>query len=401
MKHSIPLAQDTITQTELESLSKWMLGGSQLTKGELTKQFEREFADYIGTPHAVFVNSGSSANLLMLSALKEGGFLKNTVAIVPAVSWITTLSPFLQLGFEAHLCDSDPCHLGFDLNHFEELCKKYNPSVAILVHVLGHSNQMKELIEICDRYGVYLLEDSCEALGTLYQGKMLGSFGIAGSFSFYYGHHLSTIEGGVVTTNDNKLYNYMLSIRSHGWARDVEPVYQKEWAEKYEIDEFRNLYTFYNTGYNLRSTDLNAFLGLSQIKKAEEISKRRSENFVNYIKHLEGKYFVQNSDAERVSSFAFGTLVENRLDVYKHLKAHGVESRPLICGSLGRQPFWIRQFGQTHLPVADLVHDYGIYLPNHLYLDEEKIAYVSALFKDVAIPKFMESKQKILEPALS
>jgi CDP-4-dehydro-6-deoxyglucose reductase, E1 len=392
----IYLAEDTITQEELESLSKWIISGARLTKGELTKQFEEKFAAYIGTKHAIYVNSGSSANLLMANALLEAGYIENKVAIVPAVSWITTLTPFLQLGFETHLCDSDPYHLGFDLNHFELLCQKHRPSVAILVHVLGHANQMQELLEICERYGVILLEDSCEALGTRYKGQLLGSLGKAGSFSFYYGHHLSTIEGGVVTTNDNKLYNYMLSIRSHGWARDVEPYYQSEWTKEHEIDEFRNLYTFYNSGYNLRSTDLNAFLGLSQIKKAEAVSSAREKNFQSYRKHLGEHFFVQTSDTDRISSFAYGTFVENRTEVFHHLKMHGIESRPLICGSLGRQPFWIKQFGKTHLPVADQVHDFGMYLPNHTKLNEEKIAYISECFKEVAIPK----KEQILETSL-
>ncbi len=385
--YDIKLAEDTISETELSDLAAWIVSGARLTKGSLTKKFEQQFAHYLGTKYAVYVNSGSSANLLMLSSLVEGGYLDRKVAIVPAVSWITTLSPFLQLGFETHLCDSEMDTLGMDPEHFEALCKKHRPSVAILVHVLGHSNKMEQLLEICERYNVILLEDSCEALGTTHQNSKLGSLGKAGSFSFYYGHHLSTIEGGMVTTNDNKLYNYMLSIRSHGWARDVEDAYKTEWSDAFNVDECRDLYTFYNTGFNLRSTDLNAFLGISQLKKVDAIVQAREQNFKQYAHKLGEKFYVQQSKCGTLSSFAYGTFVENRQEVYRHLLSKNIESRPLICGSLGRQPFWIKRFGATHLPVADQVHDYGIYLPNHLQLNSDKIDYITDCFSEVAIPK--------------
>ena len=142
--------------------------------------------------------SGSSANLLMVAALKEAGRLRNNNAIAAGVSWVTTVSPFLQLGFNVQLADCETTSLGLDLNHVEDLCRRCKPSVLILVHVLGHCGDMNSVREICQRYGVILLEDSCEALGSSYKGKKLGTFGAAGSFSFYYGHHISTIEGGMV-----------------------------------------------------------------------------------------------------------------------------------------------------------------------------------------------------------
>lgn len=382
----IKLAQDTIEQDEINNLADWIKQNNQLTKGPLTKQFESEFAKYIGSKYAVFVNSGSSANLLMYYACLEQGNLKNTKVIVPAISWITTLSPAIQLGFTPLLCDADKDDLGLDLKHFEELCERERPALAIVVHVLAHLNKMEEIRSICNKYDVQLIEDACEALGSQNKNIQAGNFGVAGSFSFYYGHHISTIEGGMVVTSDRELYNIMLSIRSHGWSRDIEPEYETKWKASYDVDEFRNLYSFYYPGFNLRSTDLNAFLGLSQIKKMDHIVAKRSANFELYKKHLGEKYFYQKSNTGILSSFAFGTFAQNRLEVSHHLKNHKIECRPLVCGSMGRQPFWIKKYGEMHLPNADKIHDYGLYLPNHDKITAEEIHFVSEKFKEVAIP---------------
>ncbi len=287
----IRLAENTITQEELQALSQWIPSAPQLTKGPLVVEFEKKFASYIGTKHCVMVNSGSSANLLMAYSLLEGDYLKNKKVVVPAISWITTLSPFLQFGFDVILCDSNDKNLGLDTAKLEELFIKEKPALLILVHVLAHLNDMDEINRLCEKYGVLIIEDACEALGTSNrENKKAGNLSLAGSFSFYYGHHISTIEGGAVTTNDTKLYNLMLSIRSHGWSRDVDTNYKNEWKEEYKIDDVREYYTFYYPGFNLRSTDLNAFVGISQMDKMEEIVKVREHNFNLYNKYLGGDY---------------------------------------------------------------------------------------------------------------
>lgn len=383
----IKLAEDTISKSELLDLSDWIKEDPQLTKGPLVVEFEKQFARYVGTEYCVMVNSGSSANLLMAYSLLEAGYLKNKKVVVPAISWITTLSPFLQFGFDVFLCDSDPRNLGLDNAYLEELFKKEQPSVMILVHVLGHLNNMKEIKYLCEKYDVILLEDACEALGTSLSETRAGAFGLAGSFSFYYGHHISTIEGGAVTTSDRKLYNIMLSIRSHGWSRDVDEDFKMDWKQEFGTDEIREFYTFYYAGFNLRSTDLNAFLGMGQLKRMEEIVKVRHQNFLRYQYNLGDSYWVQTSDYNELSSFAYGAIIENRLEVFKKLKEHNIESRPLICGSMGRQPFWIKKYGVMNLPIADIVHDFGLYLPNHLHLSTENIDFISDVFKNVAVPK--------------
>jgi CDP-6-deoxy-D-xylo-4-hexulose-3-dehydrase len=385
----IRLAENTITHEELLALSEWIPNSPQLTKGPLVIEFEKKFASFTGTKHCVMVNSGSSANLLMAYSLLEGNYLKNKKVVVPAISWITTLSPFLQFGFDVLLCDSNNVNLGLDTQKLEEIFIKEKPALLILVHVLAHLNDMEEINRLCEKYDVLLIEDACEALGTSdVNGKKAGNLSLAGSFSFYYGHHISTIEGGAVTTNDTKLYNLMLSIRSHGWSRDVDSNFKEEWKKEFSIDDVREFYTFYYPGFNLRSTDLNAFIGISQLDKMEEIIKVRENNYNLYNKFLEGKYWKQESKYSELSSFAYGTIVENRMEVFNHLKKNNIEVRPLICGSMGKQPFWIKKYGHTPLEVADVIHDYGLYLPNHLYLNEEKIKFVCDKFKEVAVPKF-------------
>lgn len=382
----IKLAENTITKEELINLSNWIPESPQLTKGPLTVEFEKQFAKYIGTEYCVMVNSGSSANLLMAYALLEGNYLRNKKVVVPAISWITTLSPFMQFNFETFLCDCDKKNLGIDTEMLEDIFIREKPALLILVHVLAHLNNIDEINRLCKKYDVIVIEDACEALGTSYNNKKAGNLSLAGSFSFYYGHHISTIEGGAVTTNDHKLYNLMLSIRSHGWSRDVDDTYKKEWKEEFDIDTFREFYSFYYPGFNLRSSDLNAFLGINQLKKMDEIVKVREHNYNLYCKYLSPKYWVQTSKYDELSSFAFGTLVENRLEVYEHLKNKNIETRPLICGSMGRQPFWIKKFGVQNLKVADIIHDFGMYLPNHLYLDENDISLVCKAFNEIAIP---------------
>ncbi|NBN95064.1 MAG: aminotransferase class I/II-fold pyridoxal phosphate-dependent enzyme, partial [Verrucomicrobia bacterium] len=349
-KRTVKLADNTISAEEMASLAEWLKEGHQVTKGPLTRQFEAEFAAYTGTKYSIMVNSGSSANLLMAYSLLEAGYLRNKKVIVPAVSWITTLSPFVQMGFECFLCDSDAKDLGVDLNHLEQLLKKEQPALLILVHILGHPNQMDAIRRLCAQHGCLVIEDACEALGSEYKGIKTGALSLAGSFSFYYGHHISTIEGGAITTSDDKLYSVMLSIRSHGWSRDVPETDRQAWKKEFAIDDFREFYSFYYAGYNLRSTDLNAYLGRLQLKRLPEIAKVRARNFELYRQALP-EFWSQSSEGGFVSSFSFGTYAKNRLEVSKHLLAQGVECRPLVCGSMGRQPFWIKKHGVTHLPV--------------------------------------------------
>jgi CDP-6-deoxy-D-xylo-4-hexulose-3-dehydrase len=384
----IHLAAETITQSELELAAKWMISGNRLTKGDQTLEFEREFAEYVESDYSVFVNSGSSANLLVAAALKESGRLRNLKVVCPAVSWVTSVTPFTHLGFEVILCDSNTEDLGVDVLKLREIFASERPSVLVIVHVLGHPNKMQEIVALCEEFDVILFEDTCEGLGTkTSNSKMLGTIGIAGSFSFYYGHHISTIEGGMVVTDDFDFYQLMLSLRSHGWSRDLDPTVKKQLQEDHEIDDFRNFYTFYWPGFNFRSTDLQAYIGRGQLGRMEEIVSTRASNHKVYESGLSA-FWTQTSETEVLSSFAFGTAVKNRSEVAQVLKNEGIESRPLICGNLARHPFWLKNNPPSVLPVADFVHDYGMYLPNHAELSHSDAERVVNVFSSVAIPHF-------------
>lgn len=383
---SIKLADNTLERSELERLCAWIATEPRLTKGPLTEEFEGKFAQFLGSEHAVMVNSGSSANLIMVYALMQAGRLRNKTIIAPAISWVTTVSPAIQLGLDVHLCDCDTTTLGYDPEHFEQLCKEHRPSMAILVHVLGHAGQMDRLQDIADRYEVILIEDACEAFGSVQRGRHLGTIGAAGSFSFYYGHQMSTIEGGMVVMQDRELMNVARSLRAHGWARDLDGDMRAALEKEHNINELRSLYTFYYPGFNCRSSDLNAFLGITQLDKADDSTKVRERNFDRYVEALGSEFWVQSSDYDSLASFAFGTLVEDPVEVYQRLKAEGIETRPLICGNIGRQPFWIQLYGETRLQHADLIHDHGLYLPNHASLSEADVDRVTSSFLSVARP---------------
>jgi CDP-6-deoxy-D-xylo-4-hexulose-3-dehydrase len=247
---------------------------------------------------------------------------------------------------------------------------------------------MEEIKNLCREFDVVLFEDTCEALGTqTLDSKMLGTSGLAGTFSFYYGHHISTIEGGMVVTDDFEFYQLMLSLRSHGWSRDLEPSVKDKLQKEFEVDEFRNLYTFYWPGFNFRSTDLQAYIGRGQLNRMEEIVLRRASNHKVYSSGLQ-QFWTQESDYLVLSSFAYGTAVKNRSEVAKELAKGGIESRPLICGNLARHPFWLKSNPPVELPIADFVHDYGMYLPNHASLGQQDVERVIDVFTSVAQPHF-------------
>ena len=318
----------------------------------------------------------------------EGNFLKNKIVVLPSVSWSTSVSPFLQLGYKVILCDCDKENLGLDMEHLNNICSKYKPGLVVLVNVLGHSNNIKRILTLKNKYKFEIMEDNCESMGSSIKNKKLGTYGLASSHSLYYGHHISTIEGGLVSTKDKNLYNIFLAIRSHGWARDMDKSYRKKLEKKFNINEFDSLYTFYYSGFNIRSTDLNATLGINQLKKINKISKIRHENYFHYKKRLDN-FWYQQSNLKILSSFGYATFVKNRLEVFKYLRSKKIQSRPLICGNMGQQPFWKKKFvNQKKLNNAHFVNRYGIYLPNHASLSFKDIDYITKCFKQIAKPIF-------------
>ena len=221
-------------------------------------------------------------------------------------------------------------------------------------------------------------------MGSLYNDKKLGSFGTMSSFSFYYGHHMSTIEGGMVCTNDDKLYNILLSIRSHGWDRDLPENEKQELREKYGVNDFRALYTFYYPGFNLRSTDLQAFIGIEQLKTLDFIVNKRNENFNHYNSLLkDGIWKIKPPKNSYVSNFAYPLITDKINEIVSELNNHNIECRPLICGAMSKQPFWYNKYGHQTLKNADKVHEYGLYLPNHQGLNYDDIKHICNIVNNI------------------
>ena len=376
----IPLVRDTINKEEMKALGAWISSNPRLTRGILCEEFEHKWSEWLGTKYSHFVNSGSSANLMIFEALKASGRLKSKNVVVPAVGWVTTVTPIIQTGLTPFLCDADEQNLGLNLNHLEQLLKEHDIAAVILVHVLGVPNSMDEILALRDKYGFILIEDACEAAGSQYSKINIGTLGVISSFSFYFGHHLSTIEGGMVCTDDEELYTLVKSISSHGWARDLNENYKRGLEKRYTIDPFDSFYTFYYTGYNLRSTDLNAFLGIKQLERLNNSNRKRNNNYLSYKDKLK-TYWAQSNDKAFVSNFAYALISENRNTIVKNLLKNSVECRPLICGSIGRQPFWIEKYGVCELPIADKVHFHGFYVPNNPDLTEDEIDFICDIIR--------------------
>ena len=371
----ITLVKDTIDNKDIDRLVDWLKTYPRLTKGPITLELERKYADWLGTEYSVFCNSGSSANLLMLSAIIEKYNAKKVV--VPSVAWATDLAPVMQLGLKPLLCDCNMEDLSVDLEHLEKIFKTESPDALLLVSVLGLVPDMREITRLCTRYNVILLEDTCESMGSEYRNHKLGTFGKMSTFSTFFGHHISTIEGVFVCTDDKELYELLVSMRSHGWSRDLSVETQLNLLEEWGVSQFDSLYTFYYTGYNLRSTDLQAYIGLTQVDKLEEWGKKREKNFELYQDWLENDYWKPIYDSSNfISNFAYPVINPNREKIVKSLKENDIETRPMICGSMGTQPFYVKKYGELKLPNVSMVDRYGFYVPNHPKLTEGEIEFI-------------------------
>lgn len=370
------LAEKIIDRSDLDDLASWLREDHQLTKGPLTWEFERQWANWVGTKYAVFCNSGSSALLLAAYSLLESKRLKNKKVIVPSVGWVTTIAPFIQFGYEPIMCGADKEDYGLDLDQLEELVKEHKPALVVLVQVLGVPSAMYRLKALQEKYDFILIEDACAALGAEYDGRKVGSFSDLSTFSFYFGHQLSTIEGGMVNTNDKELYHLLLMLRSHGWGKDLPPEVENDLVSRNGIDNFHKPFSFFVPGFNLRSTDLNAFLGLCMMKKADWVTQNRHQNHLTYAENLRGVGFQKWNRLAKPASISFGAVAKDanqREKIVRALDENQIETRLFSAGNLGLHPFWFERYGKFHNPVSDMVHDRGFFLPNHESLTKEDV----------------------------
>lgn len=375
----IPLVKDTIDKDDIKNLINWLSQepSPRLTMGPKVREFEQAWSKWIGCKYSVFVNSGSSANLLMLYAIVELYNLRNKKIVVPAICWATDLAPVMQLGFEPVLVDCNLTNLSVDTESLEKIFLEDKPAAMILVSVLGLSPNMKEVSDLCKKHGVILLEDNCESQGTKFDNVKLGNFGLMSSFSTYFGHTMSTIEGGMICTNDKKAYDMLKQLRSHGWDRDLDYDRQKELRSEWNVDDFSALYTFYVPGFNVRSTDLQAVIGIGQLQKVDEMISRRNKNFQLFKEKLSPyTWFPVEEEGSYTASFCIPIITPDKKTkeiIVSSLLANNVECRPLISGSMGIQPFYVKKYGVKELPNASKIDECGMYIPNNPKLNEEEI----------------------------
>lgn len=380
----IGLVSDTITREDIDSLIMWLQQEPipRLTKGDLTLELEAKWARMVGTKYSVFVNSGSSALLLMLVSLLQLERKKKKI-IVSGLSWATDVSTPMLLGYDVTLCDCNLTDLSCDLIDLKRLFDRDRPDYLLLVSPLGLVPDMIEVMNLCKEYGVILLEDVCESMGSRYRGKMLGSFGIASVFSTYYGHHCSSIEGGFVNTDDPDLYDVLVAMRSHGWDRDLRPVTKERLRTEARVDEFKSLYTFHYPGLNLRSTDLQAHIGLRAIDRLANYVTIREANLRRYVEKVRiNEIEIRMRSEDITSSFAYPVVSRNRNRIVAALTERGVECRPLIAGSMGRQPFYTKVYGVKPLRNGDTVDRYGFYVPNHHDITDADVDEVSRIINE-------------------
>lgn len=385
MNIKYPLAKETINNEDIDALCDWLKTYPRLTKGELTWQVEKDWATFIDTKYAVFNNSGSSANLLMVYAALMAGRIKNKKIVVPSVGWVTTISPAIQLGLQPIMVGADKDTFGIDLDQLEHICKTEKPDAVIFVQVLGVPHHKERLLQLKEKYGFCLLEDGCAALGAEYEdGTKVGTVGDMSSFSFYFGHQLSTIEGGMVNTNDKELYNMLLMLRSHGWAKDLDQKEYDSLINKYNVDDFHKPFTFFVPGLNLRSTDLQAFLGIRQVQKAEWATNRRYENHLEYAKNLKGHVEYQKWHKNKPVSISFGALADNtehRHQIVTRLVKNNVETRIFSAGNLGLHPFWYERYGKFNDNMSNKIHSNGFFIPNYPELTKNDIKIICDIVK--------------------
>ena len=338
MKINHPLSVDTWDKNEL-SANVDVLKSNSLTQGKYVKKFEKKFSDFLGTKYSIMVNSGSSANLLMIASLfftknRNRKLKRGDEVIVPAIGWSTTYYPLQQYGLKLKFVDVDLETLNFDINNLKKALSK-KTKIIFAVNVCGNSNEFSKILNLIKNKNVLLLEDNCESLGSEYKNKKTGTFGLMSSSSFYYSHHISTIEGGMISTNDKELYQIILCLRSHGWIRDLP---EKNLVKNKSKNDFDNSFSFLLPGYNLRSTEINAAAGIEQLKKLPNLIKKRRKNASLYRNLFKHSKFILQKELGSSSSFWLTFIIKKEFKIkrnllIKKLKNIGVECRPIVSGN--------------------------------------------------------------------
>ncbi len=383
MKHL--LMQNNTTDSDINVLISFLKGKPRLTSGQKVLEFEKKWSKWLGVKYSVFVNSGSSANLLSIAYLKHI-FPKGGEIIVPALTWVSDIASIIQNGFKPVIVDININNLSAN---FDEIKKKTtNKTVAIfLTHILGINGISNDILKFCKKKKILLLEDVCESHGAKYKKKKLGTFGLISNFSFYYAHHMTTIEGGIICTNNNRVYQILRMLRGHGLVRELNDINYKNYLLKKNKD-LNKEFIFQIPAYNLRSTEINAVLGINQLKSLDKNNNSRIKNFKFFLNELDKKKYFTEFDLEGSCNYAFIILLQpkyRKKSVTKrfeeYLIRNGIEFRRGTSGggNQARQPYiqkYINKNYYKNLKNTEIVHFFGYYIGNYPSLSKKKIVKI-------------------------
>lgn len=376
---SYPLANSAWDHEEYEAIQSVIQSG-MFTMGQKVAEFEKAFADYVGSRYCVMVNSGSSANLVMIGALRyksESPLLPGAEVIVPAVSWSTTYYPLYQYGLKLRFVDIDKDTLNFDLEKLEQAITP-NTRAILAVNLLGNPNDFNKIKTIIGDRDIVLLEDNCESMGATFEGNQTGTFGLMGTYSSFFSHHISTMEGGMVVTDDEEIYHILLALRAHGWTRNL-PKQNRITTDKSD-DPFTEAFRFVLPGYNLRPLEMSGALGLAQLRKLPMIVRERRNNAERFLQIMKQfPYLRTQKEIGESSWFGFSMIVEPDANVSREhlisaLTAAKVDTRPIVAGNFAKNEVlkWFDYTIAGDLTNAERIDDAGFFIGNHHYpLDNE------------------------------
>lgn len=365
-------------------LAEFVRTTQRFSMGVNCAAFEKSFAEWQETQHAIFVSSGSAANLVLIQSLLNLGRLKKGDKVgVSAITWATNIMPLFQLGLVPVLID---CELD-TLNISSCTVQPHIGSLqaVFITNVLGFCDDLPAIARLCGEHNVMLLEDNCESLGSRIDGKLLGNFSVASTFSTFVGHHLSTIEGGFICTEDEELADMCLMVRAHGWDRSISEAKREQLRAEHKSDAFQALFTFYDLAYNTRPTEINGFLGVAQLPLLADSVRSREQNYLRFFAAAQQNPNIlplRHAHMDTVSNFAMPIICQTKeaaLALRTTFTAGGVEVRPVVAGDMSAQPFYRRYGTPAVCANAAHIHTCGFYFPNNSSLTEAEVDYLCSL----------------------
>ncbi len=378
-KFNHPLMENNISREDLAKVIKFLKKNPILTQNKQVEKFEREWSKWLGVKYSVFVNSGSSANFITISALRDK-LRKTGEIITPPLTWPSDVMAVINNGFEPKFVDINLSNLSMDNEKIINSISKKTVAV-FMTHAQGFNGISKKLLDFLKKKKIHLIEDVCESHGATFNKRKLGTFGLASNFSFYFAHHLSTIEGGMICTNDKGIYDYCIRFRGHGMLRESKFKKVKNTANKFK--DLNQKFIFLNPGFNFRNNEIQAVIGQNQIKKLDFNNKKRNQNFEFFFKKLRKDLYFSQFDKKGISNYAFPVILntnklKSRNDFEKYLLKNKIEFRRGNAGGGNqlRQPYlrkYLKNINLTNFKKVEKVHHFGYYIGNYPSLTKKRI----------------------------